>query len=187
MKSWKLALAILVLGTSFCLPKAQAISLSKTQTSQSESPIILAQVNTISGWKNVSSSTWNFSGILPVEPGIMTMKLDNEYILMEAQLAETDESKYGIFYGQYRMDISQVDPKELLSAFVSEFQDKYKKILETRNITLGRYPGKEYTYQEGQKITKLRVFLAGQRIYVLFVENPAVGDASKFFNAFKIL
>jgi hypothetical protein len=60
-------------------------------------------------------------------------------------------------------------------------------MVETRNISLGRYPGKEYTYQEGQKTTKMRVYLAGQRIYILFVENPAVGDASKFFNAFKIL
>ncbi len=187
MKSWNFTLAILMLGALAYLPKAQAINLSKNQTNQSKSPLVLAQANTIPGWKNVSSGTWKFSGILPVEPGVITMKLDNEYILMEAQMAETDESKYGIFYGQYRIDISQVDPKELLTAFVGGFQDKYKKILETRNISLGSYPGKEYTYQEGQKITKLRVFLAGQRIYVLFVENPAVGDASRFFNAFQIL
>ncbi|MGI2907541.1 hypothetical protein [Tolypothrix sp. VBCCA 56010] len=187
MKSLNFTLVILMLGTVACLPKAQAINLSKTQTNQSQSQLVLAQANTISGWKNVSSSTWNFSGILPVEPGVMTMKLNNEHIFMEAQLAETDESKYGIFYGQYRIDISQFQPNELLTAFVSEFQDKSKKMLETRNISLGRYPGKEYTYQEGQKITKVRVFLAGQRIYVLFVENPAVGDASRFFNAFKIL
>jgi hypothetical protein len=187
MKAWKLTLAILVLVTSVCLPKAQAISVSKAATNQSESKLILAQANTISGWKNVSSSNWNFSGILPVEPGVMTMNLDNEYVFMEAQLAENEESKYGIFYGQYRVDISQVEPKELLAEFANGFQDKYKKLVETRTISLGRYPGKEYTYQEGQKISKIRVFLAGQRIYMLFVENPAVGDASRFFNAFKIL
>jgi hypothetical protein len=115
------------------------------------------------------------------------MKLDNEYVLMEAQLAENNDSKYGIFYGQYRFDMSQVEPKELLSGFASGFQDKYKKLVETRNISLGRYPGKEYTYKEGQKTTKIRVYLAGQRIYLLLVESPSIGDASKFFNAFKIL
>jgi hypothetical protein len=187
MKTWKLALTILVFGTSIYLPKAQAISTSKIQTSQSESSIILAQGNTISGWKNVSSQAWNFSGILPVEPGVMTMNLDNEYILMEAQLAENDDSKYGIFYGQYRFDISQVDPKELLAEFASGFQNKYQKLVDSRNISLGRYSGKEYTYKEGQKTTKIRVYLAGQRIYILSVESPSVGDASKFFNAFKIL
>jgi hypothetical protein len=187
MKTWEFALTILVFGTSVYLPKAQVISTSEIQTSQSESPIILAQANTISGWKNVSSQAWNFSGILPVEPGVMTMKLDNEYVLMEAQLAENNDSKYGIFYGQYRFDMSQVEPKELLSGFASGFQDKYKKLVETRNISLGRYPGKEYTYKEGQKTTKIRVYLAGQRIYLLLVESPSIGDASKFFNAFKIL
>jgi hypothetical protein len=187
MNTWKLALAILVLGTSVYLPKAQATNASSTRANQSESQIILAQANTISGWKNVSSNTWKFSGILPTESAIITAKTDNEYMLMEGQITENNDSKYGIFYGQYKIDLSQFDPNELLVGFGSGFQNKYTTLVETRNISLGRYPGKEYTYREGQKITKVRTFLAGNRIYMLLVENPAVGDASRFFNAFTIL
>ncbi|MDF5725686.1 MAG: hypothetical protein PUP91_35615 [Rhizonema sp. PD37] len=42
MKAWKLTLAILMLGTSVCLPKAQAISLSKTEVNQSKSTFLVS-------------------------------------------------------------------------------------------------------------------------------------------------
>jgi hypothetical protein len=187
MKAWKLALTILVFGTSVYLPKAQAISISKNQTSQSESPVILAQANKSSAWKTISSSNWNFSGVLPTESGITTTQYSDEYVSLEGKISQGNDSTYAIISGQYLIDISQVDPKELLNLFGSEFQDKFRKLHQSRNIFLGRYPGKEYTYKEGKRITKLRIFIADQRIYMLYVESPVVGDASTFFNAFKIL
>lgn len=186
MKAYKLALSILVLATSVCVPKVQAANPSATQNTQQQSPVILAQANPKSGWKTVSSSNWNFSGILPAESGITTTQYSDEYVSLEGKISQGNDSTYAIISGQYSVDISQVDPKELLNVIGGEFQDKFRKLHQSRNISLGRYPGKEYTYKEGQRITKLRIFLAGQRIYMLFVESPAVGDASQFFNEFKI-
>ncbi|PAX54588.1 hypothetical protein [Brunnivagina elsteri] len=45
MKAWKLALTILVFGTSVYLPKAQAISTLKAQTNQSESTSLVSANN----------------------------------------------------------------------------------------------------------------------------------------------
>ncbi|MEO1378189.1 MAG: hypothetical protein AAFW70_28735, partial [Cyanobacteria bacterium J06635_10] len=62
------------------------------------------------------------------------------------------------------------------------------KLLERQNITLGKYPGIEVEYQnENEEITaKSRLFLVGQRLYILDISNSKAGDAKQFFNSFKL-
>lgn len=71
--------------------------------------------------------------------------------------------------------------------YISGFLGADEKLLKGRNISLDTYTGREFEYQVQGINAVSRIFLVGQRLYILIVINPETESYENFFNSLKLM
>ncbi|MGB3638938.1 MAG: hypothetical protein WBA39_15380 [Rivularia sp. (in: cyanobacteria)] len=194
----KLSLNVIVLGLGVMAyaPKvdaANAFSLAQLFTTQPEFVSLFTQANVdnsvvaTSGWKQFYSDEGNFSIFVP-STSITNLNSKSEDYSINIYHTDTKKSSYIVGYVDYNNDLSELTVGEVYQKFLNEFLGADVKFINQQDITLGKYPGIEVEYQnDNQQITaKSRLFLVGQRLYILDISNYKAGDAEQFFNSFRL-
>ncbi len=198
IKKLSINVAILGLGvmayTTICNPTF-AYSPKKLFTTQVEAEFILllTQVNTensvvaTSGWKEFYSDEGKFSVFVP-DTSLINLTSQSKDYSINIYYADTKKSSYIVGFVDYNIDLSKFAPNEIYQKFLKEFLGNDVKLLNQENITLDKYKGIEVEYNnENQEIiARTRLFLVGQRLYILDISNSKAGDAKQFFNSFQL-
>jgi hypothetical protein len=179
--------AVLVLGVIAPISKSNANSLPNAEEIKLTQKIN-DTTKTGSTWQEFSPDEFNFSVLFPTQANPSITKSEDETFLLNLRVAILKETGYLLGYGKFKVDISQNKSGNILDLFISGRVDKNAKLVSKQNIQLEGYPGKEYQvrYDNGV-ISKGRVYLVGQNIYILEVINPQTQDSQDFFNSFKLL
>lgn len=196
MNKLSLNVVMLGLGVVAYAPKvnaANAFSLPQLFTTQAEFVSVFAQANVddsvvaTSGWKQFYSDEGNFSIFVP-SASITNLNSQSEDYSINIYHTDTKKSSYIVGYVDYNNDLSELSVGEVYQQFLNNFLGADVKFLNQEDITLGKYPGIEVEYQnDNQKIiAKSRLFLVGQRLYILDISNYKAGDAKQFFNSFRL-
>ncbi len=144
-----------------------------------------------SGWKEFYSSQGNFSIFVP-DTSVTNLNSQSKDYSINIYYADTKKSSYIVGYVDYKTDLSKLPLSEIYDNFLKEFLGREAKLLKEQNIQLGKYPGIEVEYQNKNQsenqiiIANIRLFLVGKRLYILDVSNSQAGDATHFFNSFKL-
>lgn len=160
---------------------------------QGEFISLFSQVNTdnsvvaASGWKEFYSDEGNFSVFVP-NTSVTNLTSKNEDYSINIYHANTKKSSYIVGYVDYKNDLGNLPLGEVYNGFLKDFLGKDVKFVNQQNVILGKYPGIEVEYKnENQEIVaKSRLFLVGQRLYILDISNCKDGDAKQFFNSFQL-
>lgn len=198
MNRLSINVVMLGLGVIVYTPKVDAtIAFSSKQlfTTQIKTEIfsLFTQVNpdnsvvATSGWKEFYSDEGNFSVFVP-DTSVTNLNSKSEDYSINIYYADTKKSSYIVGYVDYYMDLTKLPVSEVYNKFLKEFLGTDVKLLGKENITLHKYIGLEVEYQnEDNEISaKSRLFLVGQRLYILDVSNSKTGDAKQFFGSFQL-
>ena len=155
--------------------------------------MLLTQVNTensvvaTSGWKEFYSDEGKFSVFVP-DTSLINLTSQSKDYSINIYYADTKKSSYIVGFVDYNIDLSKFAPNEIYQKFLKEFLGNDVKLLNQENITLDKYKGIEVEYNnENQEIiARTRLFLVGQRLYILDISNSKAGDAKQFFNSFQL-
>lgn len=190
MKKFLMTAAILGLGVIVYIPKSNANPLVNTNEIKLAKVSNLNSTKNASSWQEFTPDGFNISVLFPNEKDRSTTKSDSEEFLFNLQTTLLGESGYIFGYGKFKVDISQFEPSTLLDLYISNRvdNDKTVELLGKKEIQLEEYSGKEYQlrYKDGI-ISKGRVYLVGQNLYVIEVVNPQNPEAEKFFNSVKLV
>lgn len=155
-------------------------------------------------WSVFSSTEGSFRILMPGKPTETSEKIKTKTGEIEVKMfsveREEEGSKYTVAYIDYpREYIDMLTQKNLVEKAINTGKDTALKkangtIISEEKITLAGYPGKEFNYTKpGDKITKHRIFLVGNRLYQLSAEvtqkkqqylNKSI---SGFCDSFKLL
>ncbi|MGB6300104.1 MAG: hypothetical protein WBF90_28585 [Rivularia sp. (in: cyanobacteria)] len=196
MNKLSLSVVMLGLGVMAYAPKvdaANAFSPSQLFTTPAEFATLFTQANVensvvaTSGWKQFYSDEGNFSIFVPSK-SITNLNSQSEDYSINIYHTDTKKSSYIVGYVDYNNDLSELTANEVYYQFLNEFLGADIKFLNQEDINLGNYPGIEVEYNnDNQQITaKSRLFLVGQRLYILDISNYKAGDADQFFNSFRL-
>jgi hypothetical protein len=198
VKMNKLLISVVMLGFGVIAysPKVDAadtFSPRQLLTTQAEFVSLFAQVNVensvvaTSGWKQFYSDEGNFSIFVP-STSITNLNSKSEDYSINIYYADTKKSSYIVGYVDYNNDLSKLTVDEVYHKFLNEFLGADVKFINQKDITLGKYPGIEVEYENGNQkaVAKSRLFLVGQRLYILDVSNYKAGDAKQFFSSFRL-
>ncbi|MBV6624729.1 MAG: hypothetical protein KI793_17635 [Rivularia sp. (in: Bacteria)] len=194
----RLSVSFIMLGlgiVAYILKLNTAIAFSPPQllTAQAEFFSLFSQLDTgnsvvaTSGWKKFYSNKGNFSIFVP-STSVTNLNSESEEYSITIYYTDTKKSSYIVGYVDYNNDLSNSPLSEVYHQFLKYFLGAQVKFINQKNIRLGKYPGIEVEYQhDNQKIiAKSRLFLVGQRLYILDISNHKAGDANQFFNSFKL-
>jgi len=187
-----LGLGVMITSISGC-DTAIAFSSQQLFTAQAELQTLFTQVNAnnsvvaTSGWKQFYSDEGNFSIFIPSK-SVTNLNSTSEDYSINIYYADTKKSSYIVGHVDYNNDLTNLSLGEIYQNFLKDFLGNDVKLLTQQNIRLAKYPGIEVEYQNNNQkiVAKSRLFLVGQRLYILDVSNHKAGDANQFFNSFRL-
>ncbi|MEM6401931.1 MAG: hypothetical protein AAF757_17150, partial [Cyanobacteria bacterium P01_D01_bin.116] len=161
-------------------------------TVEGKSKTLFTQVNAddsvvaTSGWKQFYSDEGNFSIFLPSK-SVTNLNSTSEDYSINIYHTDTKKSSYIVGYVDYNNNLTHLSLDTIYDNFLNDFLGNDIKLLGQHDVILDKYRGIEVEYQnDNQKIVaKSRLFLVGQRLYLLDVSNYKAGDAKQFFNSFQ--
>ncbi|HKV33932.1 MAG TPA: hypothetical protein VJP89_06420 [Pyrinomonadaceae bacterium] len=144
------------------------------------------------GWQPFTSETGRFTVLLPGTPTDKTEIVDSEpgpytshlYRLLDQGkvylIAWVDYDPQFKFHGQSELEANR-------DWFV---RDMNATLMNTRSLTLDRYPALEFRADTAEKTYFSRVYIVGRRPYQIAIGYPKGEDdpvtVGKFFNSFKV-
>ena len=150
-------------------------------------------------WKEFSSTEGGFSVLMPVPPTQKRQNTDSSAISLNSNLftASLEDGKvtYSVSYTNFPDELAKFPPALILDSLSSRFTSDSKiKLLNQQNISLGQYPGKEFTFEApGEILVKYRTYIVEKRLYQLTTEIPKAredalsNDTEKFLSSFQLL
>ncbi|BDA74136.1 hypothetical protein CAL7716_083020 [Calothrix sp. PCC 7716] len=184
MKAWKLALTTLVLLTSTCLPKAQAISLSKTEVNKSESTL-LASSNQIA----LNDTYWGPERDFSIQmPGSVQ---ENQYRKL-ISWSDTSQTAYAILHRDMPVQAAYLSADQIREALQTSMRGEMTstgKIVRSTNLEVGEYPGLELLVQHTDGTTgQYRGFIVKGRMYLMaaVTQGELTTEAVNFFDSFGV-
>ncbi|MEC4802618.1 MAG: hypothetical protein SAJ12_02450 [Jaaginema sp. PMC 1079.18] len=151
-------------------------------------------------WEEFVSDAGNFRVALPAAPTEEVTPAETEAGIGKtgAVLLDTNGNTvgYGVFYRDY-LDLS-LDNSAEIATFLDNFRDDFAvngvlegRFLRERDIVIGDYPGREMEFIGAEGFLKTRVYLVGDRLYMLVAvsmteeDYPEAGD--RFLDSFELL
>jgi hypothetical protein len=194
MKACKLALATLVLVTSVCLPKAQAISLSKIEVNQSESTSSVSANNNQATTKQptliaLNDTYWGPNRDFEIQmPGSI---IDNQARKLMSW-SDTSQTAYIIIHRDMPVEaayLSAEQIREVLETSIRGEMASTGKIVRSTNLEIDEYPGLELLVQNTDGTTgQYRGFIVKGRMYFMaaVTEGELTTEAVNFFDSFGV-
>jgi hypothetical protein len=150
-------------------------------------------------WQQFSSTEGGFKVLMPVKPSQKRQSTDNPNMPLDANLftASVEEGKvnYSVSYTNLPEEIGQYPANIILDSLSSRFTtDRKIKLLDQKDISLGRYLGKEFKFEApGEVLVNYRVYLVEKRLYQVIREIPKsregslASDLERFLSSFQLL
>jgi hypothetical protein len=194
MKAWKLTLAILVLGASICLPKAQAISLSKTEVNQSESTSLVSANNNQPKTKQptliaLNDTYWGPNRDFEIQmPGSIVDNKERKLI----SWSDTTQTAYVIVHKDMPVDASYLPIGEIREILQTSMRGKMTstgRIVRSTNLEIDKYPGLELLVEHADGTTgQYRGFIVKGRMYFIaaVTQGELTTEAVHFFDSFGV-
>jgi hypothetical protein len=194
MKAWKLTLAILVLGASICLPKAQAISLSKTEVNQSESTSLVSANNNQPKTKQptliaLNDTYWGPNRDFEIQmPGSIQKNELRELI----SWSDVTQTIYIIVHKDMPVDVSYLSVGEVEQVLQTSMRGEMTstgKIVRSTNLEIDKYPGLELLVEHADGTTaQYRGFIVKGRMYFMgaVTQGELTTEAVNFFDSFGV-
>lgn len=198
MNKLSVSISVAMLGLGVIITSTSrfntAITFSSQQiTAKEKTKTLFTQVNTdnsfvaTSGWKQFYSDEGNFSIFIPSK-SVTNLNSESEDYSINIYHTDTKKSSYIVGYIDYNSDLTNLSLDKVYNDFLKDFLGNDIKLLSQQDVTLAKYPGIEVEYQNSEEIivAKSRLFLVGQRLYLLDVSNYKAGDAKQFFGSFRL-
>jgi hypothetical protein len=194
MKACKLALATLVFVTSVYLPKAEAISLSKTEVNQSESTSLVSANNNQPTTKQptliaLNDTYWGPNRDFEIQmPGSI---IDNQARKLMSW-SDTSQTAYIILHRDMPVEaayLSAEQIREVLETSIRGEMASTGKIVRSTNLEIDEYPGLELLVQNTDGTTgQYRGFIVKGRMYFMaaVTEGELTTEAVNFFDSFGV-
>jgi hypothetical protein len=194
MKAWKLTLAILVLGTSVCLPKAQAISLSKTEVNQSESTFLVSHNDNQLTTKQptliaLNDTYWGPNRDFSIQ---MPGSIQDNQLRKLTSWSDTTQTAYVIIHKDLPVEapyLSAGQIREVLQTSMREEMTSTGQIVKSTNLEIDEYPGLELLVQHTDGTTgQYRGFIVKGRMYFMaaVTQGELTTEAVNFFDSFGV-
>lgn len=152
-------------------------------------------------WEEFTYDAAGFRIALPATPVEEVVRADPEMGIEEsgAILLDTNSNTvgYAAFYRDYA-GLDTLESSEAIATFLDGFRDDFVangvldgQLLQEREITLDSYPGREMEIIGAEGFLKTRVYLVGDRLYMLVAASmteeayPETGD--RFLDSFELL
>jgi hypothetical protein len=175
----------LVLAAAIGLPNTAAIA-----TPQSPSrPVVIAQ----SSWQEFSSEIGGFSAQLPTSPSTNKVqpRFQGKSFALNIFEAKQPAEDYLIAYADLPREMLNQGTDKLLDEFSKEVMLPaldLKKLVGHGVITsLGSHSGRIFRTTHRGRNLEARLYLSGQRIYVLMAATEKSELVDRFTNSFKLL
>lgn len=168
----------------------KAVELNPTGTKQLESSLSSNQQN--SHWQEFSSEEGNFVVLMPNIP-IKQKPFNSGGIDIYTYTCSTDDVTYLVGYNVFSTALlQQLNPEETLTSVIRGMSAQSNgKVVNTLDIKLKDYLGKEFKVEGSNIVFQGRVFLVKQRVYyVMLISRTGISNTSEinnFFNSFKLL
>lgn len=193
MKAWKLALTTLVLVTSTCLPKAQAISLPKTEVNQSESTLLASSNNQLATKQStqiaLNDTYWGPDRDFSIQmPGSVQENQSRKLI----SWSDISETAYVILHTDMPVQTAYLSAdqiREILQTSMRREMASTGKIVRSTNLEIDEYPGLELLVQHANGTTgQYRGFIVKGRMYMMaaVTEGELTTEAVHFFDSFGV-
>lgn len=163
---------------------------------QANQPIQIAESESV--WKPFSSPEGGFTVLFPGQPNTDKANTNTTAGANSLQAFAVLRENEALYVVSYRDVVEQIilnsrNTDQILASTVSRAsQGSRVSLLNERNISLGRFPGKEIRVQlEKNIILRGRIYLVNQRLYQLFVVTNQEANLTKsiegFFKSFQVL
>ena len=161
--------------------------LAEITATATSGPAVVREPNIPAGWVEFNSVEGRFKTAFPGSPKELTEFNTKDITFRVYSHIPSLQGKNA--FGVTTMDKSEPwDEKELDKLL--ENVDVQVKILSTKKITLGAYPGREVLAEERGVMMKGRAFLAGNRLYKVSAswdgKKDVPADVDAFLDAFRI-
>jgi hypothetical protein len=141
------------------------------------------------GWETYPPAQGAFSVLMPRNPSVASDGYRHTII------SEDGRFTYVVSYFDYSRDVHEIDPNILLNEFQNTLLEKGGTLVVGQDIALGQYKGREFRIRESDEtipfLVEGRVYLAGQRVYRVYVRYSmpdGLSDKIKaFLDSFRIL
>lgn len=168
----------------------KAVELNPTGTKQLESSLSTNQQN--NSWQEFSSEEGNFAVLMPNIP-IKQKPLNSGGINIHTYTYSTDDVTYLVGYNVFSTALlQQLNPEETLTSVIRGMSAQSNgKVVNTLDIKLKDYLGKEFKVEGSNIVFQGRVFLIKQRVYyIMLISRTGISNTSEisnFLNSFKLL
>ena len=139
-------------------------------------------------WIKFAPPGGGFSILLPAQPKEENESKDN--FTAHLFTAKNERAIYIVGYGDYAPSMRLNVDDELLALRDNFVRDFKAHLNNSRNITLTRSPGLEFTAESDQASFKCRVYLVGNRVYrfaaIVFAGKDDTENVNKFLNSFAL-
>ena len=183
--------AVLLLSSGFQQPKRKRAQSERTG-SAGTARVAASQS---SGWIAFSPKDGGFSVMLPGKPIEKSLQADTAAgpITVPAYQLASGEFGYMITYRDYPNTPEEVQARDKLLQMAAENAVTIAggKLVSSKPISLGEYPGIEVKAEIPGSILQTRSYFAKPRLYILMVFMPPYKTGSvnvtKFFDSFEVL
>ncbi|WP_293145301.1 MULTISPECIES: hypothetical protein [unclassified Microcoleus] len=141
-------------------------------------------------WQPFCSAMGQFAIDMPGTPKIYTETFSTQITTYTYRSILKNKETYLLQYFDLDFPTSNKNTKITLNNAVDFFVVAANaKLLQVRDISLGRYPGKEFEFQPlspKEPIGVGQVFLVEKRVYGLVATTPEPENAQKFLDSFRL-
>ena len=169
----------------------------KPKAEEKEKPIPagVSTATTNSAWEEFSSQEGGFTAKWPGKPTEKSQQVETDSGQLDQKMFALEKNRigYGVIYFDLPAPVKSVEEMEMRFAGVrSRFLKNDKvKLLTERVMTLAGYAGKEFQYEQGDRLVTMKIFAIEQRVYSVFLatqkDKHPPGSESPFFSSFRII
>jgi hypothetical protein len=145
------------------------------------------------GWQTYPYPADGFKAAFPSEPKLSTQNVDTQAGTFELRAYLVDMGATALYIGvcDYGDGMKDRDPQTVLEGAQGGAVNNLKgRLVSSKNITFGSYPGREFEAESDQMHVSVRIYLVGTVLYqsmVAYQVNTRYEYASRFLDSFQLI
>jgi hypothetical protein len=146
-----------------------------------------------SAWKTYSYAADGFSASFPSEPALQKQSVPTDAGTFELRAYVANDGDSALYIGvcDYGSTASNTDPDAILNGARDGAVENVKgRLVSTKKITFGVYPGLNYEIESDSLHFSGRMYLVGSVLYQVVAAAPAAkpyASSSKFLDSFQLI
>jgi hypothetical protein len=146
-------------------------------------------------YKQFASSAGRYKILFPGAVKSETQELKTELGPLKLTMDSIelgDDTIFCVTFLDYPEDVTKTDPGKRLDKIRDGNKGADGKVLSEKDVTVGpeKFPGREVLIEKPGAVVRIRIVLAGARMYQVMIDGPKVfitsRDADRFFDSFQV-